>query len=93
MLNYYGLITGIFVLILTGIGHILVIKGEYYFGIKIWPLFLLIGCLSIAFSLLIKSNILSGFLGILGFTFLWGILELFKQKERVSKGWFPKKGN
>ncbi|MCI1944263.1 DUF4491 family protein [Clostridium luticellarii] len=91
MLNYYGLITGIFVLILTGIGHIAVIKGEYHFGTKIWPLFLLLGVFCIAFSLSVKNNILSAFLGILGFTSLWGILELFKQKDRVSKGWFPKK--
>lgn len=91
MLNYYGIIMGIFVLILTGLGHIFVIKGEYYFGIKIWILFLIIGILSIVFSVLTKNIILSGFLGILAFTFLWGILEVFKQKKRVANGWFPKK--
>lgn len=91
MLNYYGIIMGIFVLILTGLGHIFVIKGEYYFGIKIWILFLIIGILGIVFSVLTKNIILSGFLGILAFTFLWGILEVFKQQKRVANGWFPKK--
>ncbi|MBV4427023.1 DUF4491 family protein [Clostridium tyrobutyricum] len=91
MLNYYGIIMGIFVLILTGLGHVFVIKGEYYFGIKIWILFLIIGILGIVFSLLTKNIILSGFLGILAFTFLWGILEVFKQRKRVANGWFPKK--
>jgi hypothetical protein len=35
----------------------------------------------------------SGIFGILGITFIWGILELFHQRERVRKGWFPKKNN
>ncbi|WP_294184529.1 DUF4491 family protein [uncultured Clostridium sp.] len=93
MFNYYGLVIGIFMLVLTGIGHIIVIKGEYHFGTKIWPLFLLVGCVSIAFSLFSRNTVVSGLLGILGFTSLWSILELFKQRKRVSKGWFPKKGN
>jgi hypothetical protein len=93
MFNYYGLVIGIFMLVLTGIGHIIVIKGEYHFGTKIWPLFLLVGSISIAFSLFSRNTVVSGLLGILGFTSLWSILELFKQRKRVSKGWFPKKGN
>ena len=93
MFNYYGLVIGIFMLVLTGIGHIIVIKGEYHFGTKIWPLFLLVGCISIAFSLFSRNTVVSGLLGILGFISLWSILELFKQRKRVSKGWFPKKGN
>jgi hypothetical protein len=41
-------------------------------------------------SLLIDDTFLSGGFGILGFALLWSIYELFKQKERVKKGWFPK---
>lgn len=89
--NYYGIIMGIAMLIATGIGHIIVIKGEYHFGIKLWPLFLVIGILSLVFSVILKNPFISGILGIVGVTFLWGIGELFKQKERVQKGWFPKK--
>jgi hypothetical protein len=41
-------------------------------------------------SLLIDDIFLCGGFGILGFSLLWSIYELFKQKERVKKGWFPK---
>jgi hypothetical protein len=40
-----------------------------------------------------ENALISGLLGILGVTSFWSILELFKQKKRVSKGWFPKKDN
>jgi hypothetical protein len=90
-INYYGFILGLVFLITTGLGHILVIKGEYHFGLKIWPLFLIIGSLSILLSFIVTNTLLSGVLGVLGVTFLWGILELFHQRERVRKGWFPKK--
>jgi hypothetical protein len=89
--NYYGLIIGLAMLIFTGIGHIIVIKGEYYIGAKLWPLFLILGILSMILSFLAKNIILSGVLGIIGVTFLWGIHELIKQRERVDKGWFPKR--
>jgi hypothetical protein len=82
---------GIVMLISTGLGHIIVIKGEYHFGVKIWPAFLLIGVVSLLFSVMADSAVLSGILGIIGVTFLWGIHEVIKQKERVRKGWFPKK--
>ncbi|NFM39388.1 DUF4491 family protein, partial [Clostridium botulinum] len=80
-----------FMLFFTGIGHVIVIKGEYNFGVKIWPGFLILGVGLIVLSLIIDNVYLSGGLGIGGLTFLWGILELFQQKERVRKGWFPKK--
>jgi len=32
----------------------------------------------------------SSFLGVFGASALWGIGELFSQKKRVEKGWFPK---
>lgn len=91
MINYFGIAMGLFMLILTGLGHIFVVKGEYYFGVKIWILFLIIGIASIVISFLTENMFLSGFLGICAFTFLWGILEIFKQKKRVANGWFPKK--
>ncbi|RXM76608.1 DUF4491 domain-containing protein [Clostridium tetani] len=88
-MNYYGIMIGFVFLLLTGVGHVIVIKSEYYFGTKVWPLFLIIAVLSLFSSLKVDSNILSGVLGINGFVFLWAILELFQQKERVKKGWFP----
>jgi len=61
-----------------------------------WPEYdfsqvLIIGLLLIIGSVLVESTLLSGCLGIIGFVFLYSTRELFKQKERVAKGWFPKK--
>lgn len=73
-----------------GIFHPIVIKTEYYFGTRVWPVFALAGLCFLGLSLF-----LSGFPGslaaVLGCTCLWSILELFEQKKRVEKGWFPKK--
>ena len=33
--------------------------------------------------------IASALLGVLSFTCFWSILEIFEQRERVAKGWFP----
>ena len=93
MFNSYGIIIGLVMLIATGLGHILVIKGEYHLGVNLWASFLIIGVFFIILSALAKNNLSSGIFGILGITFIWGILELFHQRERVEKGWFPKKSN
>jgi hypothetical protein len=92
-LNFLGLILGFVMLLFTGFGHILIIKGEYYFGTKLWLLLLILGLLSVTASLFVNNALLSGILGIVGFIFLWSIYELFQQKERVRKGWFPKNPN
>lgn len=92
-MNNYGILMGASVLVLTALGHIAVIKGEYHFGVKIWIIFLAAGTAGIIASFLVKNILLSGFLGIFGFTSLWGIPEVFKQKKRVARGWFPKKND
>lgn len=48
-----GLMAGIFTFLLIGALHGAVIKGEYYFSKKIWPLFLLggLGCLALSLFL------------------------------------------
>ena len=90
-MNFFGLILGVFMLLVIGAGHILVIKGEYHFGTRLWPIFLVVALCSIIASLFVKRELVSGILGIAGFTFLWSIHEIIKQKERVEKGWFPRK--
>lgn len=92
-LNFIGLVLGFMMILLTGLGHIFIIKGEYYFGTKLGPLFLILGLLSITASLFVNNALLSGILGIIGFIFLWSIYELFQQKERIRRGWFPKNPN
>jgi hypothetical protein len=39
----------------------------------------------------VKESTLSILLGVTAFSSFWSILEVFEQRERVRKGWFPKK--
>ena len=48
------------------------------------------GIAFIVASLLVSDDMLSPILGVVGCSCLWSILEIFEQKERVEKGWFPK---
>ena len=89
-MNWAGVVIGAAAFIIIGAFHPVVIKGEYYFGYKIWPLFLIAGLICGVLSLLIEDDIISGILGILACVLLWCIKELKEQTERVKKGWFPK---
>jgi len=89
-LNFDGLLIGLFTFFIIGIYHPIVIKGEYYFSKKIWPLFLILGIVAILLSILINSRIASPLLSIFGFSSLWSIHEIYEQEERVKRGWFPK---
>lgn len=86
--------TGIFIAIGTfviiGIFHPIVIKCEYYFGTRQWWLFLAVGIATLVAALFIDDVLTSSLLGIFGASCLWSIGELFEQKKRVEKGWFPK---
>lgn len=88
-MNYIGLITAVATFLIIGVFHPIVIKGEYHFGTRPWWVFLLFGLMFIAGSLFIENSAASTILGVIGCSFLWSILELFEQKERVRKGWFP----
>ncbi len=88
-MNFNGLIIGAATFLCIGAFHPLVIKAEYLFGTGCWWVFLLLGLVGIAGSLAVADAIASTLLGVVAFSSLWSILELFKQKERVEKGWFP----
>jgi hypothetical protein len=88
-MHFSGLIIGIIAFAIIGIFHPIVIKCEYYFTDKIWPLFLVVGIAAAVASCFISNTIISATVAILGFTCLWSIIELKEQKERVEKGWFP----
>ena len=90
-MNYHGLATGAVMILAIGLGHIVVIKWEYYWGAKSWPCMLALGLGLLAASLFAGNMLLSASLGMLGATMLWGIYELIKQKQRVEKGLFPRK--
>lgn len=92
-MNIIGLIVGAGTFLIIGLFHPLVIKGEYYFGTRCWWAFLLLGIAAAAASLCIANAVLSTLLGVFSFSSFWGIKELFEQRQRVEKGWFPKRGD
>ncbi len=88
---FTGLIIGVATFLIIGIFHPLVIKGEYWFGVKIWWIFALSGAVTLAASLLTENVIISTLLAVWGASSFWSIGELFEQRKRVEKGWFPKR--
>lgn len=88
-LHFMGLIIGIATFLIIGIFHPIVIKGEYYFGVKIWWLFLLSGVITGVWSLFVADVLWSTLLAVWAASSLWGIGELFEQRKRVQRGWFP----
>lgn len=90
-MNFEGLIIGICTFLIIGVFHPIVIKTEYHFGVRVWWIFLIMGLLGVVASLVIESTLLSTLLGVFAFSSFWSIKELFEQRERVRRGWFPKK--
>lgn len=90
LLHFEGLLLGLATFLVIGIFHPIVIKTEYYFGIRPWWVFLLLGIACSAGALFVEEVFWSALLGIVGFSSFWTIKELFEQEERVRKGWFPK---
>ena len=89
-MNFTGLLVGLSTFLIIGFFHPLVIKAEYYLGVKSWILFAFAGIVFAVASLLVHQLILSTILGVTAFSSFWSILEVFQQRERVRKGWFPK---
>lgn len=90
-LQWLGLAVGLSVFIIIGLFHPVVIWTEYYTGTRYWWLFLLVGLLALVGSVLLSNILLSCIVGVFAFCCFWTIKELFEQKERVRKGWFPKR--
>lgn len=88
--NYSGILIGVATFLIIGLFHPLVIKAEYYIGVKSWWFFLLLGIVAAAASLLIENLTASVLLGVVAFSSFWSIGEVFEQRKRVEKGWFPK---
>ncbi len=87
---FTGIIIALMTFLTIGVWHPIVIKTEYHWGTRPWTIYLLIGigcCLGALFT---ENVYLSSFLGVFGASALWGIGELFAQRRRVMKGWFPK---
>ena len=89
-LHFTGIIIAVSTFLIIGLFHPIVIKTEYYTGTRYWWVFLVLGFATIAAAFLIEDVLLSAIHGILGASSLWSIGELFEQKQRCEKGWFPK---
>ena len=88
-MNFNGIIIGAAVFACIGIFHPLVIRWEYRWGLSSWWIFLVIGLISLCLSLFLESFIASTIAGAVAFSSFWSIHEVFKQEQRVLKGWFP----
>lgn len=88
-LHFAGIIIALGTFLIIGIFHPIVIKTEYHTGTKLWWVFLVAGLAVIGGALFVENVIISSLLGVLGASCLWSIGELFSQKKRVEKGWFP----
>lgn len=86
---FEGIIIAVATFLIIGLFHPIVIKAEYYWGVRCWPIFAIVGLALLSISLFISSAILAAIIGVTGCSALWSILEIFEQRERVKKGWFP----
>ena len=90
-MHFTGILIAICTFLIIGVFHPIVIKTEYYFGTKPWWIFLITGIMAVVAVLFVGDIFLSSLLGVLGASLLWSIGELFEQRRRVEKGWFPKR--
>lgn len=88
-MHWEGVLIGAGTFLLIGVFHPIVVKCEYYFGKRIWPLFLICGLCSCVGAVFVGNVVISSLLAVLGFTMFWSIGELRHQEKRVAKGWFP----
>ncbi|MCL1912305.1 MAG: DUF4491 family protein [Eubacteriaceae bacterium] len=75
----------------------LVIKAEYYFSCKFWPVFLILSAVLAYLSYYFANNyvesifgLLSPILAILAFASLWSAIEIKAQPKKVMKGLYPR---
>ncbi len=88
-MQFYGILLGLASFLSIGLFHPVVIKCEYLFSYRCWPFFLAAGLVLLGLSAFIGDIILSAVVGVIGFSCLWSIVELFQQHKRVERGWFP----
>ena len=92
-MNFNGILLAIVTFLVIGVFHPIVIKCEYYFSDKVWPVFLAAGLICLVISLFIENLLAASIIGVVGCSCLWSIGELKEQRERVEKGWFPENPN
>ena len=87
--SFEGILIGLVTFLIIGLFHPLVIKEEFWLGVRSWWIFALMGISSAVASVLVSNHVGSICLGVLAFSSFWSIYEVFEQRERVRKGWFP----
>ena len=87
--SFGGIFIGICTFLIIGIFHPIVVKSEYYWGTRCWWVFLLLGIVGLIISVFTDDILFASLLGVFSFSSFWTIKELFEQRERVLKGWFP----
>ncbi|MEG0949440.1 MAG: DUF4491 family protein [Bacteroidales bacterium] len=88
-----GIVIGLATFLIIGLFHPIVIKAEYYWGVKCWWLFLIAGIIGMVASVLLTNILWSVLCGVFAFSSFWSIGEIFEQRQRVAKGWFPANPN
>ena len=73
---------GLCAFLIIGLFHPIVIKGEYYFGKKIWTVFPVVGIILLIISLFVQITFWSALLGVTGFSSLWSIIEIYEQEKK-----------
>ena len=86
---FEGIIIAVITFLIIGLFHPIVIKSEYYFGVRCWPVFAITGIVLLVLSLFVSDTLTASAIGIAGCSSLWSILEIFEQRKRVMRGWFP----
>lgn len=86
----HGILLGLVSFMTIGVFHPIVVKAEYYFTEKIWPVFALAGVVCMIISCMLRDVVPSAIVGVIGFSCFWSIVELKEQTKRVERGWFPK---
>ena len=89
-MHFNGILLGLASFLSICLFHPIVIFCEYHFSYRCWPVFLAAGIALLLASAFVRELLLSAILGVIGFSCLWSIVELFQQRKRVEKGWFPK---
>ncbi len=88
-MDFSGILIGAISFISIGLFHPIVIKAEYHFSKRCWPVFFVAGVLLMVLSTQLGNITASACAAVVGMSCWWSILELYEQEKRVEKGWFP----
>ena len=88
-MDFSGLLIGAISFLSIGLFHPIVIKAEYWFSKRCWPVFAVAGLILMIVSTRVPNIVASAGIAVVGMSCWWSIVELYEQEKRVKKGWFP----